>query len=210
MPFAICAILALAYLPLAARPAGVIRSVLKTLSVAGLSLVALWSGATGLSLALGLCALGDLLLSRDGDRAFMGGIVAFAAGHLVYIVLFLSDPASEPSRLGNAPTVWAVVGFAGVGLVMARVLAPRAGDLRGPVLAYIPIILGMGLAALSLPVSGTLTWALPSAMAFIASDILLAVDKFVMPDSHPASRITPFLVWSLYWGAQAGFLMAFT
>ena len=35
---------------------------------------------------------------------------------------------------------------------MAAILAPVAGQLRGAVLGYIPIILAMGLAALTLPI----------------------------------------------------------
>ncbi len=86
----------------------------------------------------------------------------------------------------------------------------RAGDLRGPVLAYIPIILGMGIAVLSLPETGALRWALPAAIAFIVSDLILATEMFLLPPDHPALKLTPYLIWPLYWGAQAGLLIAFT
>ena len=82
--FGIAALAALAYLPLAGRPVGMLRSLLKTGSVALLALGALTGGAPLLALALALCALGDWFLSRAGDRAFLAGVV--------------------PSRPGTSPT----------------------------------------------------------------------------------------------------------
>ena len=51
--------------------------------------------------------------------------------------------------------------------------------------------------------------ALIPALAFILSDIVLATESFVLRDDHPARRWTPYAVWPLYWGAQAGFWAAF-
>ena len=201
---------ALAYLALAARPPGPLRSLLKTTAVALLALAAALAQLPGLLIvALGLCALGDLLLSRDGETSFTAGIAAFAAGHLAYVALFLTHPASDISRLGQSPQIWITLALAGFGAVMASVLAPRAGDLRLPVLAYIPVILGMGVAALTLTGQGALIRALPAAFAFIASDLVLAGEKFLLPGTHPARRWTPYVIWVLYWGAQAGFVAAF-
>ncbi len=199
---------AIGYLPLAPRDPGPARTAIKTASVA---LLACGSALAGLpwllTLALALCALGDALLAQESEGSFMAGVGAFAAGHLAYVALFLTHPASNPSRLAQAPL--ALVAFAILGLGMALLLAPRAGALRGPVLAYIPIILAMGAAALTLPATGALALVLPAACAFIASDTVLAAEKFLIPQSHPALCLTPFLVWPLYWGAQAGFLLAF-
>ena len=55
-----------------------------------------------------------------------------------------------------------------MGLVDGAGDGPRAGKLRLPVLGYIAIILGMGVAALVLPGQGLLVWVLPSALAFVA------------------------------------------
>lgn len=200
---------ALTYLALTARPASLLRSALKTASVALLAVeAAVQSGPLLLILALSLCALGDALLSRETDGTFMAGIGAFAAGHLVYIALFLTHPAGDTDLiLGKPGYAWTLVIL---GIVMATLLAQRAGDLRGPVLAYIPIILGMGITVLALPEAGALRWALPAAMAFIASDLILATERFLLPPGHPALRLTPYLVWPLYWGAQFGFFLAFT
>jgi uncharacterized membrane protein YhhN len=51
---------------------------------------------------------------------------------------------------------------------------------------------------------------LPAALAFMASDITLAFETFVLAEDHPARRATPYMVWPLYWGAQAAFLLAFS
>lgn len=206
--FWLAGICAMAYLPLSPRPANALRSLLKTLSVALLAVIALVGTAPLLLvLALALCALGDALLSRETDSTFMAGIGAFAAGHLAYIALFLTHPASDPTLIFDRPGFfWSLILL---GIIAATLLAPRAGDLKGPVLGYIPIILGMGMAVLSLPETGALRWALPAALAFIASDLILATEKFLLPENHPALKITPYLVWPLYWGAQAGLLIAF-
>lgn len=200
---------ALAYLPLSPRPAGGARTVLKTASVAFLALIAALSGgAVLLILALTFCAVGDALLSRESEASFTAGIGAFAAGHIAYIALFLSHPASAADLILDRPGYfWALILL---GIVVVTILPPRAGELKIPVLIYIPIILGMGISVLSLPSAGMLFWALPAALAFIASDLVLATEKFLLPPNHPALKLTPYVIWPLYWVAQAGLLTAFT
>jgi uncharacterized membrane protein YhhN len=205
--FWVAAICAVGYLPLTARPAGLLRSIVKTAAVAGLALAAgLAQAPMMLVVALVFCALGDWLLSRDGDRAFMAGVATFAAGHFAYIILFLLQPLADVTRVFQSPQIWIAVTFVAVGVIMAMLLAPRAGALRLPVLGYIPIILGMGIAALALPGQG---WVLLAATLFIGSDLVLASEKFLIADGHPALRWTPYIVWPLYWGAQAGFFVTF-
>ncbi|WP_282021373.1 lysoplasmalogenase [Ruegeria faecimaris] len=206
--FLIATACALAYLPLTSHGAGAVRSILKTLSVAVLAVIAAQSGAPFLLiLALAFCALGDALLSRESDATFMAGIGAFATGHLAYIGLFLSHPASDAALILEKPGYfWSLILL---GIVVVTLLPPRAGDLKWPVLGYIPIILGMGITVLALPETGALRWALPAALSFIASDLILATEKFLLPVDHPSRRFTSYLVWVLYWGAQAGLLIAF-
>ncbi len=208
---AVAAVFAVIYLPMAAGAAGPFRSLSKTLSVAFLALAAALAGAPWLLvLALGLCAAGDFCLSQEGETSFMAGVGAFAAGHLAYVALFLSIGESDPTRLISGAGPAFVAGFAVVGLFMAWLLAPRAGDLKVAVLAYVPIILAMGVAALTLPPVAGLALVLPAALAFMASDITLAFETFVLAGDHPARRATPYAVWPLYWGAQAAFLLAFS
>lgn len=100
-----------------------------------------------------------------------------------------------------------MMGLVALGVAIALVLGPRAGPLLIPVLIYIPIIVGMGLAALTLPHTGAVAWLLPAALAFIVSDIILAIEKFRLAADHAARRVTPWMIWGLYWGAQAGFVL---
>lgn len=206
----IAVLAAIGYLGFTARAPSVLRSVLKTVSVALLAVAAGFAGAPfWLVLALGFCALGDYFLSRQGERSFMAGVGAFAAGHLAYILLFLEQESRDLSRIWAMPGLGLTLGFVVLGVVMVRVLAPRAGDLKTPVMGYIPIILGMGLAALALT-GEALFWVLPAALAFVASDVVLAFETFVLPEGHWARRYTPYVVWPLYWGAQAGFYLSFS
>jgi len=201
---------ALGYLGFTARPPSAPRSLLKTASVAVLAIAALLlSASIWLVLGLLLCAVGDFFLSREGDTAFMGGVGAFALGHLAYVVLFLGHSSSDLSQIWVLPGLGLVAAFGVLGAMMVLVLAPRAGDLKIPVLLYIPIILAMGIAATSLT-SPALLWVLPAALAFMTSDVILAFETFVLPEDHPIRRYTPYLVWPLYWGAQAGFYLSFS
>ena len=102
--FWVAAACALAYLPLSPRAAGPFRTVLKAGAVALLAAAAAIHAAPAwLILALALCALGDALLALETDTTFMAGIGAFAAGHLAYVALFLTDPASEWALILTKP-----------------------------------------------------------------------------------------------------------
>ncbi|MDK3016121.1 lysoplasmalogenase family protein [Pseudodonghicola flavimaris] len=209
-PALVALLSAIAYLALTARPPNALRSAIKTLAVAPLALLAALSGAPALLiLALTLCTLGDLALSRPGDRAFLLGGLAFAAGHLSYVALFLGHPAAAPALLAQPERVAALIALAALGLGLAAILLPRAGGLRALVAVYIPVILTMTAAALSLPGDGRLTLVLPAALAFLLSDTILAAEVFLMSPDHPGRRWAPYAIWPLYWAAQAGFLAAF-
>ena len=113
----VAAVLALLYLPRVSDPMGRTRSMLKTLSVLALAFVALVGGGPVLLvIALIACAVGDAFLSRTGEGPLKAGMVAFAAGHLVYIALFLNlggGVGAEPLRL--ALQVGVLLGVDGLG-----------------------------------------------------------------------------------------------
>ncbi|MGR3616839.1 MAG: lysoplasmalogenase [Paracoccaceae bacterium] len=206
----LAAVLAVIYLGLVTKSPSMVRSVVKTGSVLLLSVAALMTDAPMfVAVALGLCALGDFFLSRDGERAFLAGVASFALGHIAYVVGFLWLPASDFSQLATPAAALICVVLLIMGVGMARVLAPRAGELKPAVLAYIPIILSMGIAALTLP-SSAYPWVHLAAFAFILSDLVLAFETFVLPPGHKLLKVTPFVIWPFYWGAQAGFLLSFT
>lgn len=186
------------------------KTIVKTGAVLALALGAVLAQAPALLfLALLLCALGDYLLSRPSERAFMAGVGAFAAGHFAYVALFLSHPMAQNEALLDMPQTGLIAGLVLFGLGMALLLWPRTGAMRIPVLLYIPIILSMGVAVLALPAAGPLRLALPAALLFILSDFTLALEKFVLPAGHHLHRVLPFIVWPTYWGAQLLFLLAF-
>lgn len=192
---------------MAGRDVSAQRSVLKTLAVAALAVAAMLSGAPWLLVAaLGLGSLGDFFLSRDGEAAFLTGLISFAAAHVAVAGFFVVyGDATWAGLMAVPPAV--LVGLLIFAMAMAFVLLPRAGALRLPVACYIVIILAMGSAALAMPDSGLRQWAVPAAALFMASDAILGVEMFAMRGDHPARRITSALIWPLYWLAQFGFLM---
>lgn len=185
------------------------RSFVKTASTALLAAAAFASGGPVLlGVALLLGALGDLMLSRQGQAAFLVGLISFAAAHLLYVLLFLLDGEADLAQLLNGWEPVAVVGLLGLGVAMARRLWNASGDLRWPVMAYIAIIMAMGLAALALP-AGQRGLPLLAAVCFIASDAILSAELFLLGSADPLRRITPYAIWALYWTAQALFLLAY-
>jgi len=188
------------------RPSSLLKTGVKTASVL---LLAVAVGAANapviLIVALILCAAGDFFLSLDGERSFLTGVAAFAAGHIAYIALFLSQPASEVAHV----PVFAIAILIVFAAAMMVLLYRHAGALRVAVLGYVPVIAGMGLAAMTLPAMGPLWLALPAAILFMASDTVLATELFLLRPDHSLRKITPFVIWAFYWAAQLGFLLAF-
>ncbi|OYX40465.1 MAG: hypothetical protein B7Z02_18265 [Rhodobacterales bacterium 32-67-9] len=169
------------------------KTLVKTGAVAALAVAALPLGAPGLiGTGLALGALGDFFLSRPGTRAFLAGMAAFAAGHLAY--------AAEFFTTGTRPPVAAALALIVLALSTELWLSPRTGALRGPVRAYVVVIVAMALAALTLPADGQL--ALAGALLFLASDLLLALDLFVVAAPGVKRLLGPAL-WAAYWGGQA-------
>lgn len=183
------------------RPPSWRKSVVKTASVALLALAVLVAGGPEwLIAALALGAFGDFALSRPGDRAFLIGLIAFAAAHLAYLVLFSGLPREGLS-------FWGLAALGALGGGMALALWPHTGALRWPVMGYVAVICTMGLAAFS--VTGFGASITLSAVLFILSDTVLASEMFLLAPTHPLRRITPFLIWCTYWSAQAGFAATF-
>lgn len=187
-----------------------LKSVIKTASVAALALGALIAGGPwALVAALAVSALGDWLISRDSQLAFTLGVASFASAHLLYLGLFLGHPLAVAERLLQHPAPLIIMLLCLLGALVAVQLFPRAGNLRWPVMAYIPIILSMGAVALVLPTAGRLIWAKIGAGMFILSDLLLAQELFVVSDTSRLHKITPYVVWTAYWIAQACLTYAF-
>lgn len=174
------------------RPLSWPRSGVKTVATGLLALASVPLGAPpGVTLGLALGAAGDLALSRPGDRAFLAGMAAFAAGHLAYAWVFLAAGTGDPLVLPTAAMLLLAVST-------EIWLAPYTGALQWPVRGYVVVITLMMLAALTLPGRALLVMA--GTALFVLSDLLLALQMFRGQGERAWLSRT---VWACYWGGQA-------
>lgn len=164
---------ALLYLALLAWPLP-IDAALKILPIAVLGL-AVWRQETVrhrflILIALIFSACGDVLLEFDW---FIAGVAAFLMAQLSYAILFFLNRVGLDKRW---PASLALVVYI---VLMAWLLLPTLGPMTFPVVAYLTVISVMGLLALQsrLPLNP----AVIGALVFIASDSLIAIDRFLTP-----------------------------
>lgn len=191
------AVAAFVYLFLVAGTPSARRTGVKTLAIALLAaLSVLFNGPILLTVGLLACAAGDALLAQDDERAILAGLVAFLIGHIGYIALFASH--GDVALVETQP--WRVL--VGVVMVVATVLAarrllPAVADMRLPVSIYMVVIVVMGLSSLLMDGWGVAV----GAVLFMASDLVLAAQKFLLPaESAPHPRA--LFVWISYYMAQ--------
>lgn len=185
---------------------GAAGAAVKTVSTAGLALVALilgegdWFWLIPLGLAFG--ALGDLLLALGGVRRFLAGVAAFGLGHLAYVggLLWRSGELGFDG-LSLVETV-VLGGLAGLLASTELWLAPRTGELRQPVRGYVVLIGLMGVAAVLLPAHPGQGVLRLGAGLFVLSDLLLALQLFVVKDQG-LRRGLALALWPAYWTGQA-------
>ncbi len=191
------AVAAFIYLFLVAGTPSARRTGVKTLAIALLAVLSvLFDGPILLTIALLACAAGDALLAQDDERAFLLGLIAFLIGHIGYAALFASH--GDVTLVAAQP--WRVV----VGIVMvlvaavaARRLLPGVATMRLPVSLYMIVIVVMGLSSLLMDGWGVAI----GAVLFMASDLVLAAQKFLLPsESKPYPRA--LFVWISYYLAQ--------
>ncbi|HEV8314471.1 MAG TPA: lysoplasmalogenase [Burkholderiaceae bacterium] len=159
---------------------------------AGEPLVRRWLLA-GLVLSL----LGDVALLWP-QQGFLPGLIAFLLAHLSYIVAF-----SRRARFAARWQPFAL--YAAVALaILSQLWSGLPAALRGPVMAYVLCLAAMAAqAAVAWWVARgsehevRLRSAAIGGALFVASDALLATDKFLVPLPAPA-------LWILatYWAAQ--------
>lgn len=131
-----------------------------------------WMIVIGLIFSL----FGDIFLMFP-EKRFVPGLVSFLIAHLFYIAGFIHQSQS----------IWywpSAIPFILYGIVIVSVLYPGLGKLKGPVLAYVLVILAMGWQAvnhwLDQPDQLRLMAAV-GAVIFMISDSLIALDKFKEP-----------------------------
>ena len=139
---------------------------------------------------------GDILLDLPYANLFIFGLVAFLVAHLCYTVLFFRY-AKSPDGFGKVMMAGLVL-FAGVMIWIFRGIAPA---LYGPVVLYIVVIITMSIGALLVPAENRLLFS--GALLFIASDVVLAFNKFLV--AIPYGRVINI---SLYFIAQFMIIMA--
>lgn len=184
-----------------------LRTAVKALAVALLAvLVFVENGPALLFGALVLSAGGDALLSRDGERMFLGGLASFLAAHCFYIALFYLNGGGLDVVLADTWRI-AVVALIVVAALIMLVLLWRCVKpaLRLPIVAYEIAIATMGLAALSMHDA----WVILGALLFIASDALLGLERFVVSAISPHRPWMRLAVWVLYYAAQVMIVLSF-
>lgn len=172
--------------------------VLKSIPALTLAVMALLfiPGTTGILLFLGFVfsAGGDIFLSFEGEKFFLGGLSSFLVAHVMYVIAFAQQFEYDGAKL---PFLIAVGVF---GVIMAVILTPKLGPMKIPVYAYISVILTMGVFA-TLCTGAQQYTLLDGAALFIISDSLIAVNKFLKP--IPGSK---YYIMSTYYAGQ--FLIA--
>ena len=180
-PYALCA-LAVAGL-LAAEYHGSRRGLWLAKPVASLAFI--WAGISAGALdstygqwvlaGLVLCLLGDvLLIPLERPAVFRAGVFAFLLGHVAYSAAFVTQPLDLFGIAAGAILLAVVVG--GTLRWLAGTLPP---DMVWPVRVYMVVIGVMSTLACGVTAAGG-SWAVAvGALAFTASDISVARDRFV-------------------------------
>lgn len=149
------------------------------------SLAFLWAGVAAGALdgtygqlllaGLALCLLGDvLLIPQDRPAVFRGGVFAFLLGHVLYAAAFLTQPL-DAFGLAAGAVLLAVV----VAGVLRWLGAALPTDMVWPVRVYMVVIGVMSALACAVTAAGG-PWAVAvGALAFTASDVAVARDRFV-------------------------------
>ncbi len=161
---------------------------------AGLAAGALESSYGQLVLTgLVLCLLGDLLLiPLERPAVFRAGVFAFLAGHLAYSAAFLTQPLDGYGLAGGAITLAVVLGG-----VLRWLGTSLPADMVWPVRIYMLVIGVMSTLACGVSAAGG-PWAVAvGALAFTASDVSVARDRFVRHEFLNRAWGLP-----LYYGAQ--------
>ncbi|PHH64938.1 hypothetical protein CDD82_1718 [Ophiocordyceps australis] len=181
-------------------PASRSRMASKTVSTMLLALLAASGGPSWLlTLALGLCAIGDGFLAWPGDACFLCGLGSFLAAHVCYTLLYcrLGD------GLGSILAFWRLAGAALLASLTATslyVLVPRVDKhMKLPIVLYAATILTMALTALSLQNRALV---IIGSVCLVLSDTVLAADEFLVATDYHYRPNMQIFVWLSYYLGQ--------
>ena len=148
-------------------------------------------------LGLALSLAGDVFLMLPGNK-FLWGLASFLCAHVAYVWAFTLGVGFAPAQL-----VWlAPFAFFGLMVVVFLWRGLHGAVLRGAVVAYVAVIVVMAWRAAVraqspvVPYPSAVT-ALAGACLFLASDSILAIDRFRRP-----FRLAQPVVFATYWAAQ--------
>lgn len=155
-----------------------------------------------LFIGLVFCLVGDVCLALPQKKAFMGGLVAFLLGHVLYIFSFLS---LIPSFYWFSPGVLIIVVISALIFLWLR---PHLKSMLIPVLIYILVITIMAFGAWAVFQKSTLQISgrgliLTGALCFYVSDVFVARQRFIKEEFQNRLLGLP-----LYYIGQ--FLLAFS
>ncbi|MEZ5658490.1 MAG: lysoplasmalogenase [Burkholderiaceae bacterium] len=174
------------------------RALFKMLASTAFVALALISGALdsdyGRWVLAALCLgwLGDALLLSSRQSGFLAGLAAFLFSHLCFAAAFLGATQDRSVALISAALLMLVGG------AVMRWLGPHlSASFKLPVLSYVLAILLMVAASMPLGINDGHWQPVLGAVAFAASDLAVARDRFVK-----AGFVNP--AWGLpaYYGAQ--------
>lgn len=138
-----------------------------------------WDSAYGRWILLGLIfgAAGDvLLLPKSTGTPFLLGMIAFLCGHLFYAVAFWGLAQHVPVAAMSLLVCLVLA------VILLRWMMPGVPDrLRWPVRAYHAVIFAMVVLACGASAAGASWFIAIAAIAFAASDIAVARNRFVAP-----------------------------
>jgi uncharacterized membrane protein YhhN len=144
--------------------------------------------------------VGDVAFLFSGTNFFLAGLGAFLLAHLSFIFAFqhIEDKDSKPVLKGKA---WLIIPFVGYGTLLFWLLYySLSSTMKIATALYATTILTMAAMALNrkgrVP-SGSFLLVMAGAMLFVASDSLIAINKFYAKIPHSG-----FWVMSSYMLAQ--------
>lgn len=136
------------------------------------------------------CMAGDLLLMPDREHYFLGGLIAFLCGHLLYATAFLHLPLEPRGLAVSVPPALVLLAF------VARWLMPRVpAGMKLPVAIYTLVITAMLLCAGLSAGQPAAALIIGGAWGFAVSDLAVARQQYVHPDR-----------WNRLWGTPLYFL----
>ena len=146
------------------------------------------------------------LLSRDGEKAKHGEQTSNHADHVAYVALFARSGGGLQLLSAGSWRGALALAMAAFSIIMLAALWRRVGpQLRIPIAVYVAAILAMGLSAIT---TGS-AWVIAGAVLFIASDGLLAAERFLLAGISPHRVWMRHAVWVLYYAAQLAITLGF-